>query len=35
VLVPTRGNPWRFESLDDVTWGQLPETDDRVTLVKR
>jgi hypothetical protein len=35
VLIPARGNPWRFESIDETTWGRLPETDDRVTLVRR
>lgn len=35
VLVPARGDPWRFESLDDATWGRLPETDNRNTLVRR
>ena len=35
VLVPARGAPWRFESLDEKTWGQLPESDNRVTLVRR
>jgi len=33
--VPARGAPWRFESLDEKTWGQLPESDNRVTLVRR
>jgi len=35
LLVPARGAPWRFESLDDSTWGQLPETPDRITLVRK
>ena len=35
VLVPARGAPWRFESLDEKTWGQLPESDNRITLVRR
>jgi len=35
VLVPARGAPWRFESLDEKTWGRLPESDNRVTLVRR
>jgi hypothetical protein len=35
LLVPARGAPWRFESIDEKTWGQLPESDNRVTLVRR
>jgi hypothetical protein len=35
VLVPARGDPWRFESIDDATWGRLPESDDRIMLVRR
>ena len=35
LLVPVRGTPWRFESLDDATWGRLPESDNRMTLVRR
>jgi hypothetical protein len=35
VLVPARGDPWRFESLDDATWGRLPESDNRITLLRR
>jgi len=35
VLQPAHGNAWRFEALDEVTWGRLPESVDRVTLVRR
>ena len=35
VLVPGRGAPWRFESLDDTTWGRLPESENRMTLVRQ
>lgn len=35
LLVPARGNPWRFEELDNVTWRRLPESADQITLVRR
>lgn len=35
VLVPTRGNPWRFEEIESGTWRRLPETVDAMTLVKQ
>jgi len=35
VLVPVRGNPWRFEEIDAVTWGRLPESSDQITLVRQ
>ena len=35
VLVPARGNPWRFEATDDSTWSRLPESADRITLVRQ
>jgi hypothetical protein len=35
VLVPARGDPWRFESIDEATWGRLPESDNRIILVRR
>jgi Protease inhibitor Inh len=35
VLVPVRGNPWRFEEIDAVTWGRLPESADQITLVRQ
>ena len=35
LLVPARGAPWRFEPLDESTWGRLPESENRMTLVRR
>jgi hypothetical protein len=35
MLVPPRGNPWRFEEVDNVTWRRLPESDDEITLVRQ
>ncbi len=35
VLQPAHGSAWRFEALDDATWGRLPESVNRVTLVRR
>jgi hypothetical protein len=35
LLVPARGNPWRFEEIDTVTWHRLPETADQITLVRQ
>lgn len=35
VLVPTRGNPWRFEEIENGTWRRLPESVDAMTLVKQ
>lgn len=35
VLVPARGEPWRFEEIETNTWRRLPETVDALTLVKR
>jgi hypothetical protein len=35
VLLPARGNPWRFEEIDNVTWRRLPESADAITLVKQ
>jgi hypothetical protein len=35
ILVPVRGNPWRFEQIDDVTWRRLPEGADPITLVRQ
>ena len=34
-LVPARGEPWRFEQIDDVTWRRLPDRPDQLTLVKQ
>lgn len=35
ILVPARGNPWRFEELDNITWRRLPESADQITLVRQ
>jgi hypothetical protein len=35
LLLPARGNPWRFEEIDSVTWRRLPESADAITLVKQ
>ena len=35
MLVPARGNPWRFEEIDNVTWRRLPESADPIMLVRQ
>ena len=35
LLLPARGNSWRFESVDDTTWRRLPESADQIQLVKQ
>jgi hypothetical protein len=35
LLGVARGDPWRFEEIDDVTWRRLPESVDAITLVKQ
>jgi len=35
LLVPARGNAWRFEEIDGATWRRLPETADPITLVRQ
>jgi len=35
VLVPSRGEPWRFEEIEPNTWRRLPESVDALTLVKQ
>jgi len=34
LLLPARGNPWRFEEVDNVTWRRVPESADQITLVR-
>ena len=34
MLVPLRGNPWRFEEVDNTTW-RVPESVDQITLVRQ
>jgi len=34
VLTPARGNPWRFEAVDDKSWALLPESADQTMLVR-
>lgn len=35
MLVPARGNPWRFEEIDAATWRRVPETADPIVLVRQ
>jgi hypothetical protein len=35
MLVPARGNPWRFEEVDNMTWRRVPESADQITLVRQ
>ena len=35
VLVPARGNPWRFEEVDNISWRRLPESTDPIMLVRQ
>jgi len=35
MLVPSRGNPWRFEEIDPSTWRRVPESADQITLVRQ
>src|SRR6476660_10134538 len=35
MLVPSRGNPWRFEEIDTTTWRRVPESADQITLVRQ
>jgi hypothetical protein len=35
VLVPARGNPWRFEEMDNVTWRRIPESATQIILVRQ
>ena len=35
LLAPARGNPWRFEALDDKTWQRVPEAPNPYTLVRQ
>ena len=35
LLYPARGNPWRFEEADSVTWRRLPESADPMMLVRQ
>jgi hypothetical protein len=35
MLVPSRGNPWRFEEIDSATWRRVPESADQITLVRQ
>jgi len=34
LLLPARGNPWRFEEVDNVTWRRVPESADQITLAR-
>jgi hypothetical protein len=35
MLVPARGNPWRFEEVDTKTWRRVPESNDPIMLVRQ
>jgi len=35
MLTPARGNPWRFESVDEKTWERVPEAPNPYTLVRQ
>jgi len=35
MLVPARGNPWRFEEVDANSWRRVPETADAIMLVRQ
>src|SRR5262245_2424394 len=35
MLVPSRGNAWRFEEVDNTTWRRVPESADQITLVRQ
>lgn len=35
MLLPARGNTWRFEEIDNVTWRRLSESVEQITLVKQ
>jgi len=35
MLVPARGNPWRFEEVDNSTWRRVPESAEQIRLVRQ
>jgi len=35
MLVPARGNPWRFEEVDGKTWRRVPESAEGIMLVRQ
>ena len=35
VLMPARGNVWRFEEAEQTTWRRIPEAADPITLVRQ
>jgi hypothetical protein len=35
LLVPARGNPWRFEEVEGGNWRRVPESADEVLLVRQ
>jgi hypothetical protein len=34
LLIPARGNPWRFEDADGSSWRRVPESADQITLAR-
>jgi hypothetical protein len=35
MLVPARGNPWRFEEIEGGNWGRVPEGVDQIKLMRQ
>jgi hypothetical protein len=35
LLVPARGNPWRFEEAESGNWRRVPESADEILLVRQ
>jgi len=35
MLMPARGNPWRFEGMEDGNWSRVPESADQIKLVRQ
>src|SRR5215470_3159480 len=34
LLIPARGNPWRFEDVDGSRWRRVPESAEQITLAR-
>jgi hypothetical protein len=35
LLIPARGNPWRFEEAESGNWRRVPEGADEILLVRQ
>jgi hypothetical protein len=35
MLVPARGNPWRFEEMEGGNWSRVPESADQIKLIRQ